>query len=339
MVMAQSLFKTLKLQQPERSIDVSAPEWSVPLLNRMPEISQNIPLHVHHGELALTKRYQLGRMLRGKYQQAIVLPRSLKASLLPFFAKIPVRTGFTGEQRYGLINDRRPFDPVVLDQTVKRFVALGLTSTAAQQPFNIPYPRLAIDPVNQANVINRLRLNPDLPTVALLPGAEYGPAKQWPLEYYAHLAKTMKSHGYQVIILGSEKDRPAGVEIAKNSDSTIRNLCGRTLIIDVIDLLNFCRVAVANDSGLMHIAAAVNCPVVAIYGSSTPKFTPPLTEKAAIAHLNLSCSPCFKRRCPLKHLNCLRHIHPEYIEKMVFKLLQKPNSSTGINCPIGLLSP
>ena len=322
MVMAQSLFKTLKLQQPERSIDVSAPAWSVPLLSRMPEVTQNIPLHVSHGELALKKRYQSGKTLRGKYQQAIVLPRSLKASLLPFFAKIPMRTGFTGEQRYGLINDRRPFDPVLLDQTVKRFVALGLTSADAQQPFNIPYPELTIDTVNQANVINRLRLNPNLPTVALLPGAEYGPAKQWPLEYYANLAKTMQNHGYQVIILGSEKDRPVGAEIAKNSERTIRNLCGKTRIIDVIDLLNFCHVAVANDSGLMHVASAVNCPVVAIYGSSTPKFTPPLTEKTAIAHLNLSCSPCFKRQCPLKHLHCLRHIRPDHIEQMIFNLLQ-----------------
>jgi len=330
MAMAQSLFKTLKTRQPGRFVDVIAPAWSMPLLDRMPEIRQGIPLLVGHGELALKKRYQLGKSLREKYQQAIVLPRSLKTSLLPFFAQIPIRTGFIGEQRYGLINDRRPFDLTLLDQTVKRFVALGLTATAAQRSFTIPSPELTVDLDNRIQVINRLKLDPQLPTVALLPGAEYGPAKQWPLEYYADLAKNMKNQGYQIVILGSEKDKPTGAEIVRLSHRAVRNLCGKTSITDVIDLLSFCRVAITNDSGLMHIASAVNCPVVAIYGSSTPKFTPPLTEQAAVAYLNLKCSPCFKRQCPLKHLNCLRHIQPEDIEEKVFTLLNncRPKSES-----------
>jgi heptosyltransferase II len=329
MTMAQSLFKTLKTSQPGRFIDVIAPAWSTPLLDRMPEVRQGIPLLVGHGELALKKRCQLGKSLREKYQQAIVLPRSLKTSLLPFFARIPIRTGFIGEQRYGLINDRRPFDSTLLDQTVKRFVALGLTATAAQRPFTIPYPELTVDLDNRTQVINRLKLDPQLPTVALLPGAEYGPAKQWPLAYYANLANTMKNQGYQVIILGSEKDEPAGVDIVRLSNGAARNLCGKTSIADAIDLLSFCRVAITNDSGLMHIAAAVNCPVVAIYGSSTPKFTPPLTKRAVVAYLNLNCSPCFKRRCPLKHLNCLQHIQPEVIEQKVSELLDNYHPPSG----------
>ena len=199
MVMAQSLFKTLKFERPERMIDVIAPAWSAPVLDRMPEIRQNIPLLVRHGELALKKRYQLAKTLRGRYQQAIVLPRSLKASLVPFFSRIPIRTGFTGEQRYGLINDRRPFDPQLLDQTVKRFVALGLTAATAQRSFHAPCPELTIDLDNQQRAISRLELNPELSTIALLPGAEYGPAKQWPLHHYANYAKLMKKHGYQVI--------------------------------------------------------------------------------------------------------------------------------------------
>ena len=323
MVMAQSLFKTLKFERPERMIDVIAPAWSAPVLDRMPEIRQSVPLLVKHGELGLKKRYQLAKTLRGKYQQAIVLPRSLKASLVPFFSRIPIRTGFTGEQRYGLINDRRPFDPQLLDQTVKRFVALGLTTATAQRPFTISYPELIIDLDNQKHAIDRLQLNTELPTIALLPGAEYGPAKQWPLHHYASYAKLMQSHGYQIIVLGSKKDEPAGAEIHRYSNQAASNLCGKTSLSDAIDLLNFCSAAVTNDSGLMHIAAAVSCPTIAIYGSSTPSFTPPLTDKASIAYLDMHCSPCFQRRCPLKHLDCLHNIQPESIAEKTFKLLNR----------------
>jgi len=321
MTMAQSLFKTLKKQQPEQFIDVIAPTWSIPVLDRMPEVRRGIALPVGHGELGLRRRYRLGKTLRGQYRRAIVLPRSLKASLLPFFAHIPLRTGFTGEQRYGLINDRRAFDPNLLDQTVKRFVALGLTAMAAQRPFAIPYPRLTIDVDNQRQILRRLQLDPQQPTVALLPGAEYGAAKQWPTAYYADLARTLNNHRYQVIVLGSVKDRPIGAKIVAAAGGAAHSLCGKTDIVEVIDLLSFCRAAITNDSGLMHIAAAVDCPTVAIYGSSTPKLTPPLTRRASIAYLDINCSPCFKRQCPLGHLDCLRRIQPSSIAAKTFALL------------------
>jgi heptosyltransferase-2 len=322
MVMAQSLFKALKQNNPNALIDVIAPAWSVPVLERMPEVHHAIALTVGHGELQLGKRYALGKSLRGKYQRAIILPRSLKAALVPFFAKVPIRTGFLGEMRYGLINDIRVFDKSHLNQTVKRFVALGLSAEEAEGKFQTPQPTLAIDQSQLQHSLQELKLNAEQPAIALFPGAEYGPAKQWPLLYYRELAKQLAKAGYQVWIMGSQKDHDVAEQIIDSSTSLpLINLCGKTSIAQAIDLISHCEGAVSNDSGLMHVAAATGCPVVAIYGSSSPLFTPPLTDNAHIEYLNLDCSPCFKRQCPLQHLDCLNKIQPEQVFRSLKMLL------------------
>lgn len=310
MIMAQSLFKQLKHSNPEHEIDVVAPRWSLPVIERMPEVQQGLAMDIAHGEFGLGKRRELGRQLRiNGYDRAIVLPRSFKAALLPWFARIPLRTGFRGEMRYGLINDLRELDTRVLDQTVKKFLALGF-------PDGSPYgqqlsPTLRVSGDNQRAVIQRLNLQTDKPVVALMPGAEYGPAKCWPLDSYAQLARHLDESGFAVWILGSAKDAPAGRMLAENSAA--HNLTGQTSLADVIDLLALSEHAVSNDSGLMHVAAAVGTHVHAIYGSSSPDFTPPLTAHASIYYERLDCSPCFKRECPLGHLNCLHGISAKQI--------------------------
>jgi heptosyltransferase-2 len=308
MVMAQSLYKLLRQREPGLAIDVVAPAWSLPLLERMPEVRRGIELPAAHGALALAARRALGQSLQGRYARAIVLPRSFKSALLPWFARIPVRTGFRGEWRYGLINDRRPFDEGRLDQTVKRFIALGLGADETGLPMP-PEPALASDAVTQTAVALRLGLATEAPIVALMPGAEYGPAKQWPPESFAALAARLAGRGASVWILGSAKEAALGDAIAAAADSTrVRNLCGQTALVDTVDLLALTTVAVSNDSGLMHVAAAVGTAVVALYGSSTPDFTPPLTARASIHYRRLDCSPCFARDCPLGHRDCLRGI-------------------------------
>lgn len=304
MVMAQSLFKLLKEREPERELDVLAPGWSLPVVARMPEIRRGIAAETAHGEFGLAKRRRIGLGLRGQYDRAIVLPRSLKAALIPWFAGIATRTGFRGESRYLLINDMRPFDRQVLNQTVKRFNTLGLQSDEALP--EAPYPALDVSHDNQSAVMRKLGIDTEQPVVALMPGAEYGPAKCWPHEKFAELAKRVAADGFDVWVLGSQKDAPAGDAIAENSSAI--NLCGETTLADVIDLLGFAQHAVSNDSGLMHIAAAVGATTHAIYGSSSPDFTPPLTDRRYIHYLDLDCSPCFKRECPLGHLNCLNKL-------------------------------
>lgn len=318
MVMAQSLFKTLKQRPHPVEIDVLAPAWSNPLLGRMPEIREAINLPVAHGQFGLGQRYRLGKSLRAKhYDQAIITPRSFKAALVPFFARARQRTGYRGEMRYGLLNDIRVLDKSVLTQTVQRYVALGLEKTSAQPP-EILNPALEVDSENLRQLLDANELSLDKPVVAMMPGAEYGEAKRWPIQYYAEIARQLCEQGMQVWVLGSEKDFAAAVTIAK--DKPVINLCGKTRLEDTIDLLSVCKTAITNDSGLMHIAAAVNIPLVAIYGSSTPDYTPPLTDKVQIQYLGLDCSPCFKRECPLGHTQCLNDISPEMVYNSILKV-------------------
>ena len=314
MVMAQSLFMTLQAQHPGLQIDVLAPQWSLPILQRMPQVRRGITMPLGHGQFGLRTRWQLGRQLAAQgYDQAIVLPGSLKSALVPWFAGIPVRTGYTGEVRYGLLNDRRHLDKRALPMTVQRFVALGLAQHPAQAP-DIPAPRLVADAANAARQLGRLGLNTDRPAVAFMPGAEYGPAKQWPAHHFAQLAKDLIARGQQVWILGSAKDRAVGETIAQSAASPhVHNLCGQTELGDVVDLLSLCTAAVSNDSGLMHVAAALGKPMAALYGSSDPQHTPPLSPQARVIYLGLDCSPCFERQCPLGHTRCLNDIQPEQV--------------------------
>ena len=316
MVMAQSLFMTLQAQHPGVLIDVLAPQWSLPILERMPQVRQGIAMPLGHGQFGLRTRWQLGRQLAAEgYDQAIVLPGSLKSALVPWFAGIQQRTGFTGEMRYGLLNDRRDLDKTVLPMTVQRFVALGLAPAVGVTP-NTPTPRLLANESNATHLLSRLTLNTDRPVIAFMPGAEYGPAKQWPAQHFAKLAKELIEQGRQIWILGSGKDNDIALEIASTTASEhVHNLCGKTQLADVVDLLSVCNAAVSNDSGLMHVAAALNKPLVALYGSSDPKHTPPLSPNANVLHLNLECSPCFKRQCPLGHTRWLQDITPDLVIK------------------------
>ncbi|MCW8827670.1 MAG: lipopolysaccharide heptosyltransferase II [Gammaproteobacteria bacterium] len=322
MVMAQSLFMTIKQREPAAQIDVLAPAWSVPLLERMPEVHAAITVPIAHGEAGLAKRWRLGRKLRqNRYDQAIVIPRSLKAALIPFFAAARIRTGYRGELRYGLLNDMRMLDKSVLRQTVQRYVALALPDNAPLPP-PIPQPKLVVDEANQQRLSDALGLDRGSKVIGLMPGAEYGPAKCWPLDYYAGLARGLVEAGHQVWIFGSEKDRAAGEVIVEGGGEQVHNLCGRTTLVEAVDLIAACDAVVSNDSGLMHVAAATGRPLVAIYGSSTPDYTPPLSGKAEVLYRRLECSPCFERHCPLGHTDCLTGITVKQVHAALMPRLE-----------------
>ena len=309
MVMAQSLYKLLQNRDPALQIHVVAPAWSRPLLARMREVSRAMELAVGHGEAGIGARWRLGRSLRGEgYRQAIVLPRSFKAALVPYFAGARTRTGFRGEWRYGLLNDIRPYDLGRLDQTVKRYIALGMGRGDDELP-SPPPPSLSTDADNLRATARRLGLELSTDAVAIVPGAEHGPAKRWPAARYGELAGRLASAGAQVWILGSSRERELCDAVsAAASHTNVVNLCGKTGLTDAVDLLGAARVAVTNDSGLMHIAAAVDTHVIGIYGPSSPGFTPPLTSRADIFYKGLDCSPCFRSECPLGHFRCMLEI-------------------------------
>lgn len=312
--MAQSLFKKLKEQDQDAIIDVIGPAWSSPILDRMSEVRRAITLEAGHGEWGIGMRRQLGISLRSeRYDEAIILPRSWKSALVPFFAKIPKRTGFHGEQRFVLLTERRKLNKKVLNQTVKRFASLGVAKRHAYPPEPLANPELSVDTNNQAHLYKTLNLDPQRPAIAMMAGAEYGPAKQWPIAHFHELAEKLIASGHQVWILGGPKDLEDGQAITKGLGQHAHNLCGKTKLVDAIDLLAAAKEAVSNDSGLMHVAAAVGTRVHGIYGSTSELFTPPLTDNKIIHNLHLDCAPCFKRTCPLGHTDCLNQLKPEQI--------------------------
>ncbi len=312
-VMAQPMFRLLHERHANLALDVLAPPFTLPLLSRMPEVRRGIVARFGHGELKFNDRRRLARELQTeRYDQAIILPNSLKSALIPWLAKIPQRTGFRGEMRYGVLNDLRKLDEQALPKMVERFAALALDRDT-QLPHPLPMPRLSANLANSKIIVKKYILTEDKPIAIFCPGAEYGPAKRWPAQHYGSLAKHAAQQGYAVWLIGSPKDAAIGEAIVRASGHECVNLCGKTSLEDAIDLISTAALVVTNDSGLMHVAAALDRPMLALYGSSSPAFTPPLSAQARIVKIDIPCSPCFKRECPLGHFNCMQQLTPEYV--------------------------
>lgn len=328
MVMSQSLYTTLKQNYPVATIDVLAPAWCKPILERMPEINCAIEMPIGHGAFNLAGRWALAKELkRNGYTHAYVLPNSAKSALIPLFAGIPYRTGWKGEFRYGLLNDLRP-NRKVFQFMVERYVALAYSKESMLSEVQLetcPRPSLLIDSKVQQYSMSRLGLSTLKPIIGLCPGAEFGPAKRWPDKYYAEVANALIQKGQQIWLFGSAKDKVVTSAIRNALPKELQNSCfdlaGETSLIEAVDLLAACHTVICNDSGLMHVSAAVGCNIVAIYGSSSPKYTPPLADNVEIIHTDIECRPCFKRECPLKHLDCLNKLSPGLVMAAVNKFI------------------
>jgi heptosyltransferase II len=311
-VLAQPLFKRLHERTPGLLLDVLAPAWVADVFKFMPEVHEVIDSALKHGDLRIGERRRLGARLRQRqYERAIVLPNSAKSVLVPLFARIPRRTGYRGEMRFGLLNDVRSLDEKALPLMVERFAQLAENRGVAPEG-PVSTPTLRVSESQRQAALARFALNADRPIVAFCPGAEYGPAKRWPTYYFAEVAKHL-AHEHQIWIFGSKNDHTLGESIRYASGDACVNLCGTTTLADAIELLASVRFAVTNDSGLMHVAAALDRPLIALYGSSSPAFTPPLSTKAKVLSLNLECSPCFQRECPLGHFKCMLDLSPELV--------------------------
>lgn len=320
-MLMQPMLMRLKQRHPDCLIDVLAPSWTAGLLHAMPEVNEAIVNPFPHGELNFKGRYRLGLELRNAhYDQAIVLPNSLKSALVPFFANIPLRTGFVGELRYGLLNDARKLDKALLPLMVERFAQLAETGNELI-PRPLSNPTLFVSPAQRASTLLKLELKLDQPVAVFCPGAEYGIAKRWPVAYFAETAQRLHERGYAIWLVGSAKDREVAEKIISLGNQTARNLCGKTDLIDAIALLSCAQLVISNDSGLMHIAAALDRPLIALFGSSSPQFTPPLSNEASVIKLDIKCSPCFKRECPLGHFNCMNHLTPDLVWEQVMRVI------------------
>lgn len=316
-VLMQPMLQRLQQRHPGVAIDVFAPPWTEKLLRQMPEVHEVIRNPFGHGAASFSARRKLGMQLRAaQYDQAIVLPNSWKSALVPYFAQIPLRTGFIGEWRFGLLNDARRLNKNKLPLMVERFAALA-TAHGDALPRPLPSPHLEVATEQVAAALTRFNLNLNQPVAVFCPGAEYGPAKRWPAHYYAELAQHLNSLGYAVWLIGSPKDKDVADKIVALGNPQVTNLCGTTDLAEAIALISCASVVVSNDSGLMHIAAALDRPLLAIFGSSSPQFTPPLSDKAQVLKLDLPCSPCFKRECPLGHFNCMLKLTPQEVARHI----------------------
>lgn len=323
MVMAHSLFQLLKARAPATALDVIAPPSTAPLLSRMPEVACAITLAVGHGRLGLRERLRLGRRLRThRYGHAYILPRSYKSALPAWAAGAQRRTGFLGEARFGLINDIRREPAGRKLRTVDRFLLLGVEPGEAL-PAAAP-PRLIADPEAGALAARALGARLGDPILALCPGAEYGPAKRWPAAHFAALARGYQEQGWQIWLLGGAHDKAAGSAIAALSAGACLDLTGRTTLLQALDLIGLATAVVSNDSGLMHLAASLKKPLVAVFGSSDPAHTPPLDARAVAVTLKLPCSPCFARNCPLGHLRCLQDLGPDRVAAALESVRARP---------------
>ena len=291
-------------------LTVGALPWVAPLYRAMPQVAEVIEFPFAHGGLQFTARRSIAKRIEGQFDTAYVLPNSLKSALLPFLASIPKRIGYLGEARIGLLTHRLK-NPKNKPPMVAFYSALsGETGLAADRP------QLQVAEADINGTLAELGLQRGAYSV-FAPGSEYGPAKRWPAAHYAALANQLDG---QVLLLGSGKEADLCAEIAAKAPNC-RNLAGKTTLDQAIRVQAASKLIVSNDSGLMHVAAALGVPQVAIFGSSSPLHTPPLSEKAVVLWLKtdpayqppLDCAPCFERECPLGHTRCLNDISAEQV--------------------------
>ena len=322
MVMSQSLYRVLKEKNPACQISVMAPNWVTPLLEYMPEVDEGIDLELKHGELKLGLRRQIGHSLKERgFTRAIVLPQSFKSALIPWHAGIKKRIGWRGEWRDLLLNDCRKPQNNRYPLMVQRFAALGYPSTESGPPSEVLYPKLVVEPTNVTRTASAFNIETASNVLAICPGAEFGEAKQWPADYFAELANLALDQNWEIWVFGSANDSPIAESILANingeSLGRVVNFAGRTSLAEAIELMSLASVVVSNDSGLMHVAAALGKPLTALYGSTSPSFTPPLSKNVKLFATNIECRPCFKRECPLGHLLCLKEIMPKEVNEAV----------------------
>ncbi len=320
MVMTQALLRLIKKRHPNCSIDVFAKPLLHPLLQRMPEVDHCLTSTLQGGDIKIFERFKLGRsMRRYGYTYAYVIPNSFKSALVPFFAGISTRVGWCGEWRYFLLNDLRILDEKKLPAMVERFVVLGCEKDEALPP-SLPRPELKISAENLLLILARLKISlPTRPILAICPGSEQQ-KKCWPASYYAEIAMAKKAEGWDVWIFGGIKEQNFARIIQEHCHGLCVDLTGKTDLGEAADLLSLVAVVVANDSGLMHVASALNKPVVAIYGPTMPEVAPPLTKnKFKILSLRLPCSPC-KGRCLLGH-KCLYDLRSNLVLQAIKEVI------------------
>ena len=314
-VMTEPLLRRLHARG-ER-ITVGALPWVAPVYRAMPQVAEVIVFPFAHGGLQWQARRTMAASLRGRFDAAYICPNSLKSALVPWWAGIPLRAGYRGEVRIGIVNRRLPNPPAGERPPMVAFYS----ALSGEGGLEADRPQLQWDAVARGVAVQALGLR-EQAFYVFAPGAEYGPAKRWPAAHFADLAAQLQ---LPVVLLGSSKESALCAEIATPATARRPGACldlsGRTSLDQALAVIASARGMVSNDSGLMHVAAAFGTPQVAVFGSSSPLHTPPLSDRAHVIWLKddaayqppLDCAPCFQRECPLGHTRCLVDITPERV--------------------------
>ena len=312
LIISLSFLRALKNIDKNSKIDLLVNEDLVDIVKYFPIISNIISSQTSHGKLSLLYRIKLGLKLRkNNYRDCYILPNSFKSSIIPFIAGVRNRISYLGEFRYGLVNkiikkiDRK-------EGMVNRYLNL------INHKYQSEYQPALTDKIGQNNNTHRLLLKKKY--LVFCPDAEFGPSKRWPVNKWMDLAESLKDK-FQIVFVGL--DTTISSYINETHNDSFLDLIGKTSLDEVIDILGQSCCVVSNDSGLMHVAAALNLPVVGIYGSSSPQYTPPLIDdaKRVLIYKSLDCSPCYKRECPYDHMNCLNNISVEDVKQSISKLV------------------
>ena len=312
LIISSAFINALKKSNTDLQIDLLINENLSDIAALLPNITNIINSKTTHGKLSLFYRLQLGLELRkNNYSKSYILTNSLKSAIIPFVAGIKDRISYLGEYRYGLVNriikkiDRKK-------GMVNRYLNILHTeyTTDLQPSFDIGD--------SQKKIEEKYSINTKY--VVICPDAEYGPAKKWPAHNWVNLASNLIPN-YQVVFVGLDTSIKNKINSLESTNNII-NLIGKTNLKDAVEVLSNAECVVSNDSGLMHLSSAVNTPIVGIYGSSSPRYTPPLCEASRheIIYKDLDCSPCFKRSCPLGHTNCLNYITVDTVLSSIEKL-------------------
>jgi heptosyltransferase-2 len=323
-VRCHTVVKLLRQRLPARPVDVLTTTLCAPLLDYMPGVRKGIVWDLPRKRLAFGEHRALAaRLALEHYGSVLVMPRTWKSALAPFLAGIPERTGFAGEGRLWLLNDIR-FGERRLPRMIERCAALALPR-GATLPSDWPMPELAVPAAAAADWRVKRGLPEDArPVVALAPGA-VGPSKRWPVANYAELAQKLTAKGLSVWVLGSETEQPLAAEIAAAAGPRARDLTSSDLR-NAILALKLASAAVSNDSGLVHVSAAIGTPTIGIFGPTSPWHWAPLNPLAAVIETltEVPCRPCHKPQCRVGHHRCMRDIPVGQVFEALRRALASP---------------
>jgi heptosyltransferase II len=314
-VMTEPLMR--RLHDRGERLTVGALPWVAPVYRAMPSVAEVVEFPFAHGGLQFAARRKIAADFSRRAQPfdtAYVLPNSLKSALLPLFAGIPKRVGYMGESRVGFLTHRLK-NPTNKPPMVAFYSALSGEENP-KTGYQTDIPKLTLSDEQVQTTLAELGLQHGN-YVIFSPGAEFGSAKRWPVPYFVDLALKLDA---QVVLLGSGKEFELCESIAAPVNAKrphhCLNLAGKTSLVHAFSTISATKCIVSNDSGLMHVAAALGVPQVAIFGSSSPLHTPPLSPAAHVLWLKnepkylpaLDCAPCFARECQFGHTRCLRDI-------------------------------